>query len=66
VSQLRAFVARHDEGMRYLVALTAYVVFGAFIFKLVFNWIAGPVWALLFVWYVPMKWRAARARRTAS
>lgn len=61
------FLRGHREGYLYVAALVGYVLFGAFVNKLVFNWIAGPVWALLFVYWVPMRMHRRRqiGRRSA-
>jgi hypothetical protein len=59
VSQL---VRRHSEGLLYTAALISYVLFGAFVFKLAFNWIAGPAWALFFVYWLPSRLRRNRSR----
>ena len=55
------FARRHAEGLVYIGAVIGYVLFGAFVQKLVFNWIAGPVWALLFVYWIPSRLRRRRA-----
>jgi len=54
------FLSRHREGLLYVAAVIGYVLFGAFVNKIVFNWIAGPAWALFFVYYVPARLRRRR------
>ena len=46
----------------YLLALTSYVAFGAFVAKQVFNWIVGPLWFFVVIYVVPAWLRRRRDR----
>jgi hypothetical protein len=57
---LRRFVADHEEGVLYALAVVVYIALGVTLRSVVLNWIVGPLFPFLVVYLVPRLLRGGR------